>query len=202
MPQKSWTAVALNMPYLPLMWRLFGLPHSARSQVMLARRTRAGGAGDGMAYFLWSVQRTVTKARNHWVSEARFHARSLDTQNVALHMGKVKRRPSHPLRHAAVQMMMRGEATPAEIRAAIQVSRQLVYYWAREAGIAGKTALARKRYIWATLIKGVKRSESGQPEHPDVTMLRVRLAMPRPSKEQLAAAQAKHGTDHQAPNSS
>lgn len=94
---------------------------------------------------------------------------------------------------------MRGEATPAEIRAAIQVSRQLVYYWAKAAGIAGKTGMARKRYVWERLIKGAKRSSGNEPEHPDIAMLRHRLAMPRPSREQIAKAKADHGNDPQTP---
>lgn len=91
-------------------------------------------------------------------------------------------------------MMMQGEATPAEIRGAIQVSRQLIYYWAKAAGLTGhKMRVARKQYVWAQLLKGTRLPEGPEPEHADVSAGRARLAHPRPSREQLAAATtAKH----------
>lgn len=105
--------------------------------------------------------------------------------SVALHIGKVKR-ASHPLRNAAVRLMMRGEATPAEIRQVLQVSRQLIYYWCRAAGIAGKLKQARKAYIMRSLLKGIRDEDRGKPTA--VTMLRARLRAPRPSAEQLRDA--------------
>lgn len=91
---------------------------------------------------------------------------------------------------------MRGEATPAEIRKAIHISRQLVYYWAKAAGIKGKTTLARKRYIWAMLVKGAKRSNGNEPEHPDIAMLRHRLAMPRPSRDEALLLKGAPAREH------
>ena len=73
-------------------------------------------------------------------------------------MRKVKR-PSHPMRAIAVRLMMRGEATPREIAEAANVSRQLVYYWCRAAGLVGKTAEARRAYVLNRLVAGA-RSES------------------------------------------
>jgi transposase-like protein len=98
-------------------------------------------------------------------------------------MGKVSKRLSHPLRAAAVRLLMRGEATPAEIRETLQVSRQLVYYWCRAAGIAGKTVQARKTYLLRALLKGI--DDARQPE---VKALRYRLRNPRPTDAQLRAA--------------
>lgn len=113
---------------------------------------------------------------------------------LTLRICKVKRR-SHPLRNVAVRMMMRGEATPAEIRAALQISRQLIYYWAKVAGIGGKTRDSRKAYIWRALLKGAARHDGPEPEHPDVQALRARLNRPRPSREQLAAAKVRHAQE-------
>lgn len=111
---------------------------------------------------------------------------------VTLQMSKVKvKRRSHPMRKAAVSLMMRGDATPREIRAALQISRQLVYYWCKAAGITGKVASARKAYVWRALLKGAERSDGPEPEHPDVQMLRARLNRPRPSREQIKAAKAR-----------
>jgi hypothetical protein len=118
----------------------------------------------------------------------------LTRQNVALHMSKVKRR-SHPLRKAAVSLMMRGEVTPAEVRQALHLSRQLIYYWCKAAGIAGKAKDARKAYVWRVLLKGAETHDGPEPEHPDVQMLRARLNRPRPSREQIAAAKARHASD-------
>jgi len=112
----------------------------------------------------------------------------------ALRRCKVKR-ASHPLRARAVQMILRGEATPAEIRQALQVSRQLVYYWCRCAGIVGKSGEARKAYIWRELLKGAKAPIGPEPEHPDIRALRARLNRPRPSREQLNAARQRHAQD-------
>lgn len=91
--------------------------------------------------------------------------------------------------------MMRGEVTPAELRAALHVSRQLVYYWCKVTGIAGKTKEARKAYVWRALLKGAERHDGPEPEHPDIQMLRARLKRPRPSREQLQAAKARHASD-------
>lgn len=72
-------------------------------------------------------------------------------------MGKVKRaRRSHPMRAIAVRMMMRGEATPREVAAAAGVSRQLVYYWCRAAGLVGKLDEARKAYVRNRLVAGAR----------------------------------------------
>ena len=99
----------------------------------------------------------------------------------------MSKRHSHPLREQAVRLMMRGEATPAEIRQVLLVSRQLVYYWCRAAGIAGKTREARKTWLLRALLKGV-RNEANEPEHAELSAMRLRLRRPRPSAEQIRAA--------------
>lgn len=79
---------------------------------------------------------------------------------LAFHMRKVKR-PSHPMRAVAVRMMMRGEATPREVAEAAGVSRQLVYYWCRSAGLVGKTDEARRAYVRNRLVAGARGEVGG-----------------------------------------
>jgi hypothetical protein len=89
------------------------------------------------------------------------------------------------LRDAAVQMLMHGEATPVEIRRSLQVSRQLVYYWGRAAGIAGKHRDARQYWVWRRLLQWSDRKDK---DHASVRAIRERLRRPKPSADQLAAA--------------
>lgn len=81
---------------------------------------------------------------------------------------------------------MRGEVTPAEIRQTLQISRQLIYYWCKAAGIQGKFKQARKTYILRALLKGIKAEDRAKPSA--VTALRARLRAPKPTAQQLQAA--------------
>ena len=105
-----------------------------------------------------------------------------------------KARKSHPLRTAAVGMMMRGEASPAEVRQVLQVSRQLIRYWCIVAGIAGKTREARKAYLLRQMLKEIPK-RGLEPEHAEIRALRHRLKFPRPSLEQLERAKGRPATD-------
>ena len=118
----------------------------------------------------------------------------MKTGNGALRLGKAWRR-SHPLREAAVGMMMRGEASPAEIRQVLLISRQLIRYWCIRAGIAGKTKDARKVYLLRRLLKDLPTPETAEPEHVEIRALRERLKRPRPDRAQLKAAKDRKAAD-------
>jgi hypothetical protein len=80
-------------------------------------------------------------------------------------------------------MLMRGEATPVDIRRVLLISRQLVRYWCVAAGINHKEA--RRTFLLRELLKGTAKADV---EHPEVKALRERLKRPRPTAKQLKAA--------------
>lgn len=92
------------------------------------------------------------------------------------------------MRGPALNLLMRGEATPRELRAELQVSRQLLYYWVKSAGLRGKLIDARKDYIRRLLLKALPAAPGAEPEHPAIEALRMRAKRPRANREQVAAA--------------
>lgn len=61
------------------------------------------------------------------------------------------------MRRAAVAMIARGEASPAEVADAWGISRQIVHYWIKAAGIDWK----RQRRTW--LLKRLTRERDSGP---------------------------------------
>lgn len=79
-----------------------------------------------------------------------------------------------------MRMMMRGEALPSEIVEAIGISRQLVHYWCKAAGIVGKTAEARKARVLGQLLKG---SQSTRPVKQTGRKARMRTVADRAKRQ-------------------
>lgn len=92
-------------------------------------------------------------------------------------------------------MLMRGEATPADIRKTLLISRQLIRYWCVTAGIARKTDAARRDYLIRRLLKDLPEPETAEPEHVEIVALRERLKRPRPSRQQIKDASIRKAAD-------
>jgi Uncharacterised protein family (UPF0175) len=99
-------------------------------------------------------------------------------------------------RNAAVSLLARGMITPSQAAELAGVSRQLVAYWLRHAGIDWRRAWERRQAgMWRREIAALNGKVLRPPSNKELRE-RARRAKAAWDAKQLLAAQAKHGGSH------